>query len=143
MALDAYILIPQLWVRADELFHQADAFAVLHDFKGDAARAQQLFFSHKRPVLSDDDAGNAIEQDRAGTHGAGRERGIENAFTIDSAGLAAGVFQGVHFSVQDSAAFLHTPVMAAANDLSLVYHYGANGNATFRQSLAGFFNGSL
>jgi hypothetical protein len=29
-----------LWVRADELFHQANAFVVLHDFKGDAARAQ-------------------------------------------------------------------------------------------------------
>jgi hypothetical protein len=33
--------------------------------------------------------------------------------------------------------------VAAANDLSLVYHYRANGNAAFRQTLVGFFDGSL
>src|SRR5437763_1980232 len=76
-ALDAYILIPQLRVGPDELFHQADAFAVLHDFKSDAARAEKIFFAHKRPVLADDDAGDSIEQNRAGAHGAGRESGLE------------------------------------------------------------------
>ena len=57
--------------------------------------------------------------------------------------LAARVLQRVHFTVQDGAGFLHAPVMAASNNLSLMYNYRANGNAAFRQALAGFFNGGL
>src|SRR5437868_7150679 len=142
-ALDAYILIPQSWILPDELFHQADAFVVLHNFNRDAARAEKLFFANKRPVLADDDAGDSVEQNRAGAHGAGRERGIEDAFAVDGGGLAAGIFQRVHFAVQNRAAFLYPPVMAASNDLPLMHNYRADRNAAFRQSLAGFFNCGL
>ena len=62
---------------------------------------------------------------------------------IDSSGLAAGIFQRVHFSVQNAAAFLHATVMPAPNDLIAVHDDRADRDAAFRKSLPGFFDRGL
>jgi len=137
------VFVPQLWVLANEFFHHPDAFVALHYFKGNAARAEKLFFANKCPVLADDDARNPIQQNGPAAHGTRRERGIEGTFAVDGGGLAAGIFQRVHFAVQDAAAFLHAPVVPAANDLIAMSDYRSDWDATFRESLPGFLDSGL
>src|ERR1041385_5103377 len=93
--------------------------------------AKELFFSHKCRILTDDDAWDPIQQNCARAHGTRRERGIQNAFAIKGCRLAAGVFQRVHFSVQNTAAFLHATVVPTPNDSIVVHNHRADGDATF------------
>ena len=90
----------------------------IHD---DAAAPQQFLFAKERHILADDHARNAIEQDRARTHGARRERGVENALRINRRGPSAGVLEGIHFAVQNGAAALHPAVVTASDDLALMH----------------------
>ena len=57
--------------------------------------------------------------------------------------MTAGVFQRVHFAVQDGAAILHAAVVATTDDLVAVHDHRADGDATFRQPLAGFLDRGL
>jgi hypothetical protein len=62
---------------------------------------------------------------------------------IDAGELAASIFQGVHFAVQDSAVFLDATVVAATDNLAVVHNYGADRDTPFSQSGLGFVDGSL
>jgi hypothetical protein len=57
--------------------------------------------------------------------------------------LAAGILQSVHFTMEYGAAFLHTAVMPAANDLFAVHDHRSNRDAAFREPLPGFLDRGL
>ena len=58
-------------------------------------------------------------------------------------GLAAGILEGVHLTVQDGAPLLHPPVVATANDLTLVDDDRADRDAALGQAQPGFVNRGL
>lgn len=116
---------------------------IIHHRHFHTARPQQLFLAHEGAVLANHHTRNAIEQDRARTHGARAERRIQRAFTIDPRRLPSGIFQCVHFTVQRGGTFLDTAVVAAPDDPSLVNKNGTDGNAALVVSSPSFIEGSL
>src|SRR5919198_707685 len=78
IAVDADIFVPQRRMRGNEIRHHPDAPFVLHDLDAHAARSQQIFFTHERAVLADDDAADAVQEDRARAHRAWRQRGVHD-----------------------------------------------------------------
>src|SRR4030081_2832978 len=76
------VLVPELGMTGGEVAHERDAFVVLEDLDHDAAGPQQCLLPLKGLVLADDHPGNAVQQDRARTHRARRERGVQRALAI-------------------------------------------------------------
>ncbi len=54
------ILVPILRMFPDERLHQVDTILAVQHFHHDAVAAEQCFRPHERPVLPDDDLGNAV-----------------------------------------------------------------------------------
>jgi hypothetical protein len=135
------ILIPQRRILPNKLCHQRDASRFLRYFDYDAPAPKQLFLSHERLVLADNDTWNPIKQDCAGAHRAGGKRRVQHALGVNRRGQSAGVFQGVHFSVQDRTAALHAAIVATADDLAAMDDDGTNGNAPLGEARFGFGNG--
>src|SRR5690606_11936234 len=113
----------------NEMTHQRNAVFVLQHFKRDAFFAQQVLAAQEGLVLSNDDCRDAIKQDGARAHRAGRERGVEYRFPIHAGWLSARIFQRVHFSMENGTALLDSPVVAAPEDAPLMYQYRSNRNA--------------
>src|SRR6266852_154397 len=128
-ALLSDILIPELRVGGDERPHQLDASRILQDLDCDAARLQELFFAQKGFVFADDDARNAVEQNRAAAHGARRERGVDDGFAIDRRRLAPGILERVHFAVKDRAPLLYAPIVSATEDAPAVHQHRSDRDA--------------
>jgi hypothetical protein len=78
---------------------------------------------------------------RAGAHRARRQRRVHRARAIDRCGLAAGALERVHLAVQNGAALLDAPVVAASDDRGAVHEQGADRNAAFRLSALCFVDG--
>src|SRR6266851_6558584 len=135
-----YILVPQLRTRADEVGHHANAPFVLDDVDADAAPAQQVFVAHERAVLADDDVRDTVQQDGAGTHRTGRERGVHDALAVDARRLTAGALERVHLPVQHRAQLLDAPIVPAPDDDPSVHEDRANGNPSFGQAELRFRN---
>src|SRR5262245_24018273 len=100
----------------DELLHHPNGSRVLDDEHIDAPRAKPFLFAAKRLALADHDARNAVQHDRARTHGARRKRRVHRALAIDRGGLTAGALERVHFSMQHRAALLDPSIVAAPDD---------------------------
>src|SRR5512138_218836 len=88
---DADVLVPQRRMTGDEAAHQLDAACVLQHLDLDPARAQQGFFAGEAPVLADDHARDAVQQDRSAAHRARRQGRVQHRLAIDRGRLAAGV----------------------------------------------------
>ena len=108
-----------------------------------APAPQQVLLSPKGPVLADHDPGNAVEQNGAAAHGAGRERGVERAAPIHRRRQPAGPLQGVHLRVQDHAARLLPAVVTPAEDAFCRDEDRADRDAAFLEALAGFVESGL
>jgi len=118
-------------VVANESSHQLDARRILDHVDGDATRTKQVLLAEECLVLPDDDFRDAVQQNGAAAHGAWRQRRVEYARAIDAGRLASGVLQRIHLAVQDRAASLHAPVVAAADDAPGVNQHRADGDAAF------------
>jgi hypothetical protein len=55
--------------------------------------------------------------------------------------MTPGVFEGVHFSVQDGAAALHPAVVAATDDSPVVNEDGADRDSSLSEPCLGLFDG--
>src|SRR5262249_43597889 len=113
---------------------------ILKNLDGHAARAQELFLAEEGPVLADDDARNAVEENRAAAHGAGRECRVDRALTIDLRGAPAGVLERVHLAVEHDAAALHPPIVPAPEDAPAMDEHGADGNPALGQAALGLLD---
>src|SRR6056297_2550755 len=102
----ADILGPCIGMGANEVLHESAALGAFGVYDLDAALGQQRFLAHERAVVADDDARNAVEQDRATAHGARRQRRVQRGLAIDARRLPPGVLQRVHLAVQYHAALL-------------------------------------
>src|SRR6185503_6014547 len=65
---------------------------------------------------------------------------IERRVAVHGGGLAAGVLERVHFSVQDRAAFLDAPIVSSSEDLPLPHDDRADRDPSLAQTLLGFLN---
>src|SRR5438093_12709992 len=101
------VLRPERRLRLNELCHQGLAPRILNNLDGHPARSQELFLAEEGPVLADDHPGNAVEHNRAATHGAGRQGRVDRALSIDLCRPAAGVFERVHPAVEHDAPALY------------------------------------
>ena len=140
---DADVFVPQGGFVGDEALHEGDAAGIVGEGELDAVGAEEVFLSLEGDIFADHHAGDLVEQDGAGAHGARGQGGVEGAFGVDGGGQAAGVFEGVHLAVEDGAALLDAAVVAPANDLSLMDEDRADGDAAFGQSLFGFGDGGI
>src|SRR5437899_970917 len=68
----ADIFTPKSRIPSNEFTHHLNAGSILNDDDRDSARTEQLLFTRKRPIFSDNDFWNAIEKDRSGAHRTGR-----------------------------------------------------------------------
>src|SRR5437870_7860488 len=134
------VLRPERRVRSNELCHQLLAPRILKNLDDHAARSQELLLAEEGPVLADDDPRDAIEENRASAHGAGRQRGVDRALAIDLRRSAAGVLEGVHLAVQHDASALHAPVVAASEDATVVHKHRADGDPALGQTALGFLD---
>ena len=62
------VFVPQVGLGCDEVAHHLDAAGIVAHVDGDASGAEQVFSSDEGAVLSDDDAGDPVEEDGAGAH---------------------------------------------------------------------------
>ena len=139
MSSNADVFVPQRGIRSNEVAHEIDAELILHHLDGHSAGAKQFLFAQKCVVLADHDARNSIKQDRAGTHRTWRQCRVNGAVSIYARAQPAGIFQGVHLAVQDDTAFLHTAIVAASDNFSVVDQDRADRNASFVSAQHGFF----
>ena len=102
---------------------------------------QDFFIAFESNIFANDDFRDAVEADGAAAYRAWGEGGIEGAFFIDRGGESSGVFEGVHFAVEDGALFLDSSIVSSPDDVSIVDDNTPNGDATFLQSDFGFFYG--
>ena len=124
----------------DEVAHHGDARLVLNDVDANAPARQPFFLAHERAVLADDHNRNAVQHDGAAAHRARRQRRIDGAGLIDAGGLTSGIFERVHFAVEDCAAALDSSIVAAADDAAVVHQNGSDRNSAVGQALARLVN---
>ena len=87
--------------------------------------------------FADDDAGKTELANEAAAIPARGERSDHGEFAV--AALAAGVAEGVGFSVEGRIAKLHAAIVAGAKEsAAFIENGGADGDATFGESFAGF-----
>src|SRR5262245_65342006 len=103
----------------DEALQQVVALrrVEVHDF--DATRPEVVLAAHERPVLADDDAGDAIEQDGAGAHVTRRERRRHRRTAVLRGGQPAGNLQRICLAVVNRASVLDSAVVPRARDLAV------------------------
>lgn len=93
------ILVPQLWIRGDELGHQAHALLVVQDDHVDAPGSEVLLRSLEGPVFADHDPGYFVEEDRAAAHVAGGKSRVQHRPAVILRLEPARVLQAVHLGV--------------------------------------------
>src|SRR6185503_13589617 len=114
--LHADVFVPDLGVRRDELVHERPALGRVEVHHLHTAGLEEVLAAEERPVLTDDDAWDVIQQDRAGAHVAWRERRVHRRSAIDRGGLPPGLFESIGLAVSDRTALLDPPIMAGADD---------------------------
>src|SRR2546426_6485520 len=114
--LRADIFRPQGRVGSNELCHQLLAPRVLKHFHRLPTAAKQVFLAAKRSIFANPHTRNAIKENRAAAHRAGRERGVKGAVAIEAGRLPTGILGRVHLAVQNDTALLPPPVVATAEN---------------------------
>src|SRR5439155_26601657 len=71
------------------------------------------------------------------------ERRIEGAFVIHARGLPPGIFERIHFAMQNDAAILHAPIVSSANDLPPMNEDRPNRDSSLSSALLGLFDRRL
>jgi len=125
----------------DESPHHPDAAFVLDHLHPHPAQSQQLLFTEKRLVLPDDHVWDAIKQNGARAHRAGRQRRVHHARAVDGSRLSAGALERIHFTVKHGAPLLNAAVAAASDDDALVNQHRADWNASLTATAFGFRDG--
>src|SRR5215510_590088 len=85
------VLVPDGGVGADEPPHQLDAAGIVQHIHGHAPVPQQIFLAPKRDVLGDHDAWDAVQENRAGAHGAWGKGRVQNTSCIYGGRKPAGI----------------------------------------------------
>lgn len=104
---------------------------------------EQVFGAEEGAVLTDDDSGDPIEEDRPATHVTGGEGGEYHRPSVLGSREAAGVLESVHLSVKDRAPLLHSPVMTSAHDLPIDNQDGPDRDPALRQTEHGLIDGGI
>src|SRR5439155_19799447 len=97
-----------------------------------------LLLAEERPILADDDPRDAVEENRAAAHGAGRQGRVDRALAVDLRRSPAGVPQSVHLAVEHRAPALQPPIVAASEDATAVHQHRADGDTALGQTTLGF-----
>ena len=111
------IFVPKVGVGADELAHQLNAVRIVEDGDVDTVLAEEVFRAEKVLILADDDAGNAVEQGRAGAHDAGAERADESE--VGPVAAASGVAKTDGLGVRSGVSGLDAEVVSARDDVAV------------------------
>jgi hypothetical protein len=136
------ILIPKIRVRADEFAHHPNAISVVQNDEACAVLAEQILRALEVTIFSDDDAGNAEQQCRAGTHDARAESADQSQ--LRPIASAARVAKANCFGVRCRISTLNSQVVPPGEDLSLpVRQNGTDRQSSFAQSLLGLVESRL
>jgi hypothetical protein len=111
------IFIPQVWTRADEFRHQLNTFGIIQHREMHAPLPKKIFGAKKVSVLSDDDAGDAVEQGRARTHDARAEGADQRQFV--PVAPAARMANANRLGMRGRIATLYAQVVTAGQDLTV------------------------
>lgn len=85
-------------------------------------------------VFANDDPWDFIEQYGTGAHRAGGKGGVDGAVPVNGRGETPGVFQGIHFPMEDGAAILDAAVAAPADDFPIMDEDATDGNAPLAEA---------
>ena len=124
----------------DVVGEESDALLGIEVDDFDVEGAKPVDAALESAAFADDDARESELADEAAAVPAGRESGNHGQFAV--AALAAGVAEGVGFSVHGWIAILYAAIVAGADESSLfIENGGADGDAAFGESFAGFGDG--
>ena len=119
---------------------EGDAFLGVEVEDFDVEGAEPVDAALEGAGFADDDAGESELANEAAAVPAGRECGDHGQFAV--AALASGVAEGVGFSVEGWVVILYAAIVAGAEEGSVfVEDGGADGDAAFGESFAGFGDG--
>ena len=113
---------------------------ILECFDLKATLAQEFLLARERAVFANDDPGDSVQQNCAAAHRAWRQGRVQHTLAIDAGGLAAGVLKRIHFPVQDDTALLHTTIVSATDDATLMDDHRADRDSALGESSLGFVN---
>src|SRR5712691_11385972 len=125
---------------ADEFFHEPDARRILQYLEADAARFEELLLAEEGLVLTDDDARDAVEENRAAAHRARRKRRVQDRVAIHGRRMSSRILEGVHLPVQDGAPLLHTAIVTSAEHPAAVHDHRSDRDAALPPSLLGLLD---
>jgi len=135
-----YVLVPDFGVFADVIGHELDAFRRGEIVNLDAVVAEPVDASLKSLAFADDDGPEAKLTDQSRAVPAGGEGGDHDEVAIGA--LAAGVAEGVGFTVGRGVAVLDAAIVARAEESAIASEDGGpNGDASFGETEAGFRDG--
>ena len=136
----ADVFVPDGGIFLDVGGEEGDAFLGVEVEDFDVEGAEPVDAALEGAGFADDDASESELADEATAIPAGRERSDHGQFFV--AALAAGVAEGVGFSVQGWVVILYAAIVAGAEERSvLVEDRGTDGDAAFGESFAGFGDG--
>src|SRR5271163_3794320 len=109
--LDPNILVPKLRMIFDKTGHQGNAIGIIQDLDRNSPRFKVGLWPLEGAVLSYNDARDLIEKCGSTSHSARRQRRVKGGFAIIACLQAPGVFQTIHFGVENRATSLNAPVV--------------------------------
>lgn len=121
----------------DEFAHDLNTVSVVENDQIYSMLPKQILRAHKVSILSDNDAGNSVQQCRAGTHDAGTESADQSQ--VGPVATASGIPQAHCFGVRSRVAGLNAQIMTAGHDPPLtVGQDRSDGQTAFLQAFSGF-----
>jgi hypothetical protein len=136
----ADIFVPDFWMGADIVSEEIDAFGGVEIDDFDSERAQPIDAALKIAAFAYDNFLKTELADKAAAIPAGSERGDHNEAAV--AALAAGIAEGIGFTVKRRIAELHAAVVTRAEENSFcAENCGADGDAAFRKAFASLRDG--
>ncbi len=139
-SLFADVFVPDGGIFFDVSGEEGDAFLRIEVEDFDVEGAEPVDAALEGAGFADDDASESELTDEAAAVPAGRECGDHGQFAV--AALASGVAEGVGFSVEGWVVILYAAIVTGAEQRSVfVEDGGADGDAAFGESFAGFGHG--
>jgi len=136
----ADVFVPDGGIFLDVIGEESCTFLRVEIDDFDVERAEPVDAALECAGFTDDDAGKTELANQAAAIPAGSEGSDHSEFAI--AALAAGVAEGVGFSVERGIAELHAAIVAGAEERAVfVENGGADGDAAFGEAFAGFGDG--
>jgi len=133
------VLVPDFGMLGDEGVEEFAAFGVVEIDHVNAVLAEPINASREGTAFADHHGSDAELADQAAAVPARSQRGDHDEVAV--AALAAGAAEGVRFAVNAGVALLDAAIAAPAQHFtSLGEQRGADGDAPFVESGAGFFN---